>query len=158
MNESQVIYTNLQRAVTFADRAKAKPADAVLSVLSDDLNTPAAIAELHRLALDARAAGGLPADAAAALMGSLLLLGFDRAVEHARSDGVRDDILRAIRETRAREKGLDPSLLDEKVAARAAARKVKDFAESDRIREELDALGVIVEDNKTGVTIWDVKL
>ncbi len=158
LSESQAIYGNLQRAVILANRQRAKkPSDAVLSALADDLNTPAVIAELHKLALEARATSSSPADAAAELMASLLLLGFDRAVEHAKSDGLRQDILRAFEEVKAREEGLEPALLDEKVAARAAARKARNFGESDRIRDELDALGVTLKDNADGTTTWEIK-
>ena len=39
------------------------------------------------------------------------------------------------------------------IAARQAARKAKDFKESDRIRDELKAKGVILEDGPKG-TSW----
>ena len=40
------------------------------------------------------------------------------------------------------------------IEARIAARKAKDFAESDRIRDELAAAGVIVEDKPGGKSTW----
>jgi cysteinyl-tRNA synthetase len=49
--------------------------------------------------------------------------------------------------------GLSDADADALVAARAAARKAKDFAESDRIRDQLAAAGVIVED-KGGKSTW----
>ena len=41
--------------------------------------------------------------------------------------------------------------IDAKIAARTAAKKAKNFAESDRIRQELLDAGVILEDTKEGV-------
>ena len=45
----------------------------------------------------------------------------------------------------------DRNLID----ARNAARKAKDFKESDRIRDELAAMGVVLKDSKDGTT-WEV--
>ena len=41
------------------------------------------------------------------------------------------------------------------VAARNAARKAKNFAESDRIRDELAKMGVVLKDTKDGTT-WEI--
>jgi cysteinyl-tRNA synthetase len=41
------------------------------------------------------------------------------------------------------------------IAARKAARAAKNWAESDRIRDELLGLGVAVKDNKDGTTTWE---
>jgi cysteinyl-tRNA synthetase len=43
------------------------------------------------------------------------------------------------------------------IADRTAARAGKDWAESDRIRDELAAMGVVLKDNKDGTTTWEVK-
>ncbi len=43
------------------------------------------------------------------------------------------------------------------IVARLAARAAKDWKESDRIRDELAAMGVIIKDNKDGTTSWEVK-
>ena len=45
--------------------------------------------------------------------------------------------------------------INELIAARAAARKAKNFAESDRIRDELAAMGVVLKDSKDGTT-WEI--
>ena len=43
------------------------------------------------------------------------------------------------------------------IAARLEARKAKNWAESDRIRDELAAMGIAIKDNKDGTTSWEVK-
>ncbi|HLX15449.1 MAG TPA: cysteine--tRNA ligase [Bradyrhizobium sp.] len=160
LDESMLIYGNFQRAVAGANMTKAKLSSAVAAALSDDVNTPAAIAELHKLAAQARSLGGTPADAATELAGSLRLLGFERAVEHVRESGVREDILKSIEEVKARELGLEPQALEERIAARLAARKAKDFKKSDQIRDELSAMGVVLKDGKDAdgkpITTWEI--
>jgi cysteinyl-tRNA synthetase len=47
--------------------------------------------------------------------------------------------------------------IERRIEARKAARARKDFAEADRIRKELDALGVLLEDSKAGTT-WKYKM
>jgi cysteinyl-tRNA synthetase len=155
INESEIAYGNLQRAVALADRNAARLSPAVVDALADDLNTPAVITELYQLANKARATSGMPADAAHELLGSLLLLGFERAVEHVEANSIRQDITRAVEEVKARERGLDPKWLDERIVARTAARKAKNFGESDRIRDELLAMGVALKDSKEGTT-WEI--
>jgi cysteinyl-tRNA synthetase len=154
--ESAIIYANLRRAIILANRSKAKPSAAMMEALADDLNTPAAITELHHLAGRAMSTSGTPADAAAELVGSLLLLGFDRAVDHVKEDNsLRGGLVRAFAEDSAREKGLDPARLDELIIARNTARTAKNFAESDRIRDELAKMGVVLKDSKDGTT-WEI--
>ena len=118
------------------------PSEAVQSALLDDLNTPKAIAALYALATAANKAG----DGAeqAQIKGALLaggavlgLLTHDPA-EWFKGDGDEGD------------KGLIADL----VAAREAARKAKDFSTSDRIRDELAAQGVVLEDKPDGTTGW----
>jgi cysteinyl-tRNA synthetase len=53
-------------------------------------------------------------------------------------------------------------MIDELIAARLAARKAKNWAESDRIRDELAAMGIQLKDGKdpqTGepITTWEAK-
>jgi cysteinyl-tRNA synthetase len=100
----------------------------VLDALCDDLNTPQAIAELH--ALHRRGEH-------AALASTLRALG----------------IRQQPKSRRAVDEGKVVSLLD----ARNAARKARNFKEADRIRDELKAMGVELEDKKDGTTLWKVK-
>ena len=47
--------------------------------------------------------------------------------------------------------------MDELIVSRLAARKAKNWVESDRIRDELLAMGIVLKDNKDGTTSWEVK-
>ena len=53
--------------------------------------------------------------------------------------------------------GIDASKVDALIEARLAARAAKNWKESDRIRDELAAMGVTIKDNKDGTTSWEVK-
>jgi cysteinyl-tRNA synthetase len=46
--------------------------------------------------------------------------------------------------------------IDRLIADRAAARAAKNWKESDRIRDELKAIGIVLHDNKDGTTTWEV--
>jgi cysteinyl-tRNA synthetase len=52
---------------------------------------------------------------------------------------------------------IDEHKVNELIGARLEARRTRNWAESDRLRQELDALGVVVMDNKDGTTSWEVK-
>jgi cysteinyl-tRNA synthetase len=118
----------------------------VLEALSDDLNTPKAIAAMHELH-----SGGKWAELRAALG----FLGFsgDRArIERVRHVSVSDKLKITVAED---------VVVKRLVAARNAARTAKDFKEADRIRDELAAMGIELKDAKdpkTGelVTTWEV--
>ncbi len=57
------------------------------------------------------------------------------------------------RDLKAARTGLDTARVQELVAARQAARQAKDFATADRIRDELEAMGVAVQDGPEG-SVW----
>jgi cysteinyl-tRNA synthetase len=154
--ESEMSYGKLRQAAIGANRLSIKPSPGVISALADDLNTSEAITELYRLANAARySPSDLPYDAANELAGSLQLLGFEKAIDHVRSDDIGGDIKRAYQEDAAREKGLNPKDIDDLLESRTAARARKDFKESDRIRDELAAMGVAIKDSKDGTT-WEI--
>jgi len=117
------------------------------SPLLDDVNTPQYITGMHALYKSAKAG-----DEAARIefrLG-LRLLGFDQI-----------EIGAAARALQASEAANDPKIAV-LITARLEARKRKDFKESDRIRDELAAMGVQLKDAKdpaTGemTTTWEVK-
>jgi cysteinyl-tRNA synthetase len=121
----------------------------VLDALSDDLNTPKAIAAMHEL----HSAGKWPE-----LRAALSFLGFSG--ERASIPRTAAGKLEAFGGSQAEARG-EGVRVDDLVQARLAARKAKDFKEADRIRDELAAMGIELKDAKdpkTGelVTTWEV--
>ena len=117
----------------------ADPPQALLDALADDLNTPAAIAELSALATTANTAAkpAAQAQAKAELLAAARLFGvLSEDPEHW---------FRAAFGDQAAE-------IDELVAKRLDARKAKDFAAADKIRDDLAARGVEVMDGPAGST------
>ena len=113
-------------------------------VLDDDFNTPEAIAVLQAITREvnsAKAAG--QDDKAAALGAELRSLG--KVLGLAQVDASEWFRLGVT---------LTDAAIDEQIAARLAARKAKNWAESDRIRDELAKAGVILEDKPGGTTTW----
>jgi cysteinyl-tRNA synthetase len=63
--------------------------------------------------------------------------------------------LKAWQAAHAPEAALPAEEIERRIAARNDARKAKDFKESDRIRDELAKMGVVLKDSKDGTT-WEV--
>ena len=113
--------------------------DAVDALL-DDLNTPKAFAALHELRAES-AKGAKPAAACLKASGQLIGLLQHRAEEWS--------------SFRPASMEIDEAAVARLIEARAAARKAKDFKESDRIRDELTSMGVVLKDSKEGTT-WEI--
>jgi cysteinyl-tRNA synthetase len=121
----------------------APPLD-VLAALEDDLNTPMALSHLHEAltALNRATSSAEKAHWKAALVADGQLLGL-----------LQDDPARWLKgEPVTKSDGADATWIDDRIVARAAARKAKDFVEADRIRKELLDAGVILEDGPKGTT------
>ena len=123
-----------------ADVSGEQPSTAVVEALSDDLNTPQMIAVLH--SLRNKAAAGNQRDRGQ-FAASLRLFGF-LSETAAEWNGRKQ-----------KASGIDAGQVDSLIAERTAARARKDFGESDRIRDELAAMGVVIKDSKEGTT-WEI--
>ena len=108
-----------------------KIGSSVLEALADDLNTPKAIAELH--ALDRPGAQN-------DLGETLKALGFTGNLSSPKAEAA-----------------VDEGAVNALITARLDARKAKNWAESDRLRDELAEMGIAIKDNKDGTTSWEVK-
>lgn len=114
-------------------------------VMSDDFNTPEAIAILFELARDINRLRMEHNATAAAETGAVLkkLAGILGLLERDAESWFKGEVTN----------GLDDAAIEALIQARLAARTNKNWAESDRIRDELKAQGVLLED-KAGTTTW----
>ncbi len=129
------LYNALRRIDEAAD-IDAEPPQGVVAALSDDLNTPQALAELAALATAANKAERPD---------------WPRLKAELKAAGEMLGLLQADPEVWARGGASDDAArIDALVAARVAARAGKDFAEADRIRDQLAAEGVEIMDGPKG--------
>jgi cysteinyl-tRNA synthetase len=130
-------------------------------VMDDDFNTPEALAVLQTLtrevntakdAGDERRAAGLAAElrSLAQVLG-LARVSAEQWLRQAKG-GMRAPADAA--SAAAPAGGVEDAEIERRIEARAAARAAKNWAESDRIRDELAALGVVLEDRPGGGTLW----
>ena len=106
----------------------------LLDALMDDLNTPKAITALHELRQ--RAAHRRESRAAALNFLGVLPV---RCCQHRAEAWTNGDTAAV---------GSDDAQIDAFIDARNAARTAKDFKEADRIRDELEAMGIVLKDAK----------
>ncbi len=113
-----------------------------LAHLEDDLNTPAVLSHLFALAEIAQKDGSIGQDATRQILADCLFLGVDP--------------FRSIRSLRSLKSPSETALIEVLIGERNAARKVRNFKEADRIRDELLAKGIVLMDGPSGTT-WEVK-
>jgi cysteinyl-tRNA synthetase len=132
--------------------------EAVVDALAEDLNTHLALTELRKCQQKDDFA------ATVLFLGLLPNSFFDRAraSSNTQTAGIHQAIIQAVDVVDVQERqmfldqlGVSEAQIDRLISARSAARARKDFKESDRIRDELAAMGVVIKDSKEGTT-WEI--
>ena len=152
LDESHKVLWEMYSLIDQINVSKSAP-ESVVEALCDDLNTHAVITELHRLRREEKYAE---------LKAAFNLLGFSGRLENARrtpkgatinvpSINIRTNV----HAPTVHATPLSKVEIDALVVARNEARKAKNFKESDRIRDELAAMGIVLKDSKDGTT-WEV--
>ena len=135
------LYGTLRHLNDIAPEESSEPPPALVAALEDDLNTPVALSELAAAAHRANRArsGAERAEARAALERAGLLLG---VLQHDPDEWF----------VKRFGDGVDVERINRLVAERHRARMNRDFEHGDRIRDELDGLGIALEDGPEGST------
>ena len=133
LEDAAKVYNDWIRAI---DRVTpSEPTEEFIVALNDDLNFAKAEAHLHIL----------KKSNPAALAACLKLMGF--ASHKAASDDQSE-------EAQLAKIGLTKSDLEQLISHRIEARLTKNWTESDRIRDQLESLGITLKDNKDGTMSW----
>ena len=146
-----------RNSVRFAVPEKGKVIPSVVEALKDDLNTHEAITKLENSATSSKN------DLACTLVFLGLMKEDDVNFELGRENlqGVSASVAAAIEKVERKEKlatlGFSENVVEALITSRKAARDAKDWKESDRIKNEITAMGVTIQDNKDGTTSWEVK-
>ena len=134
------LYGALRHAGQVAEDGAPETPETVQAALADDLNTPQALAELHEIASELNKAAEDAEKVALkrALLAGGALLGLLEADPEIWFQGGAGD--------------LKADEVEALIEARKQARKARDFAEADRIRDELSDKGILLEDGPEGTT------
>ena len=135
-------FASLREEQEFVEHA-CEPSDIALEALSDDLNTPQVIAELHALArqIDWEKSPDLKRRMTTELVSNAKLLGLELSTAKTR-----------VFELMLQMSDDQKHSIELRIAERAEAKKNRDFATADAIRDKLKADGIILEDGPNGTT------
>jgi cysteinyl-tRNA synthetase len=146
LQEARFFAATLAKSVGYHEPTTSQLSDGFIQALQDDLNTPAAITELRRLVslIGEKQTQVYVGDREHIslldqLSNALFMLGFGQIRSF--------DINRALPQNRYVQANIDGML-----HKRNLARKARDWAEADRIRDELAAMGIALKDAKNPVT------
>ena len=138
--QAATVLDNVAQLTKIMDASAGQIDPGVLAALADDLNTPETIAALHVLIGKARKGSHT---ACQDLLATCVFLGIDPR----KAD---------LQEILKRQRGdFDEAKIESLISARTAARRARNFAEADRIRDELAALGIVLKDSQGGTT-WEL--
>lgn len=122
-------------------RVESAYAERFAAAMDDDFNTPEALAVLFELVREINKSREQPERAAALAFEMKRLAGLLGLLEQSPKDFLRAD-----------GESVDVADIERQIEARNAARRAKDFAEADRIRDALAERGIVLKDGREGTT------